>query len=214
LDGIVDRLDRCPREAEDKDDFRDQDGCPDPDNDGDGVLDADDRCPSDPGPAENQGCPDRDRDKDGIIDRLDNCPDEPGEAANNGCKRPQLARLTARGIEIVDTVYFETDKAVIQRKSFPLLDNVAAVIGAHPEIEVLRVEGHTDAQGDDAHNQKLSERRAAAVAAYLTKKGIDSGRLNPRGYGETQPIADNKTRGGRAQNRRVVFVIERSGAGD
>ena len=207
-DGIVDRLDRCPQEVEDRDSFEDTDGCPDPDNDHDGIADGDDACPTEAGVADLKGCPDKDRDGDGVVDRRDNCPDEAGDPANSGCKAKQLARITDSGIEISDTVYFKVDQGVIQKKSFPLLENVAQVLKNHPEVGLMRIEGHTDARGDDGHNQLLSEKRAQAVLEFLVQRGIARERLTARGFGETQPIGDNKTAAGRAKNRRVVFTKE------
>ncbi len=211
-DGILDKDDKCPNEPEDKDGFEDSDGCPDPDNDKDGVLDTDDKCPNDPGPKENLGCPDKDRDGDGVIDRLDNCPDVPGDPANQGCKKKQLARIENGRIAIVDSVYFESDKDVIIRRSFPLLENVADVIKGHPEIQRVLVEGHTDSRGKLEHNMDLSQRRAQSVVTFLVEHGVEAARLSARGFGPTQPISDNRTQGGRARNRRVVFTIIGAGA--
>jgi outer membrane protein OmpA-like peptidoglycan-associated protein len=118
----------------------------------------------------------------------------------------ELVRLTGDKIEILDAVYFRTDKADIRSKSFKLLDNIVKVLATHPAINV-RVEGHTDTDGDDAHNLDLSQRRAESVVAYLAKQGIDRARLTAQGFGETQPIADNATKKGKAANRRVVFAI-------
>lgn len=118
-----------------------------------------------------------------------------------------MATITATGIAIVDVVYFKTDRDVILAKSFKLLDNVAAVIQAHPELPLITIEGHTDDQGDDNHNLDLSQRRALAVKNYLAAKGVDAARLDAKGYGETKPIADNKKAKGRAANRRVEFKI-------
>ncbi len=207
-DGIPDDKDKCKNEAEDKDGFQDEDGCPDPDNDADGLLDGDDKCPDEAGPKQNGGCPDKDRDSDGVVDRFDNCPDEPGPAENGGCAKTQLVVITEAKLEIKDKVFFDTDKDTIKKKSFPLLDNVAAVLQAHPEIKKVRVEGHTDNVGPDAHNKDLSERRAKSVRKYLIDQGhVDAGRLDAAGYGPDRPIADNATDDGRAQNRRVEFVI-------
>jgi large repetitive protein len=210
-DGIADLDDKCPEQAEDKDGFEDKDGCPDPDNDKDGVLDLVDACPLVAGPAENRGCPDADRDGDSVVDRLDNCPDEKGPAENQGCPKKQLVKITDDKLEIIESVYFKTDRAVIEPRSFGLLDNVAAVLVAHDQLKI-QVEGHTDSQGDDAYNKKLSQRRTEAVVAYLVKKGIAAARLTALGFGEEKPIADNKTAEGRAQNRRVVFTV--IGGGD
>ena len=104
-------------------------------------------------------------------------------------------------------MYFRTDKDIIEKRSYAILENVAAVMTAHPEVRSVRVEGHTDNKGGARHNQELSQRRAAAVVAFLVKKGVERSRLDPIGFGQNQPIADNKTNEGRAANRRVEFVI-------
>ncbi|MEZ4365779.1 MAG: Ig-like domain-containing protein [Kofleriaceae bacterium] len=205
-DGLYDHVDACPQEPEDADGFKDDDGCLDDDNDNDGVLDTVDRCPMESGPAANGGCPDTDRDGDGVVDRLDNCPDEKGTAARQGCAKKQLVTITDGRLDILESVYFKTNKAVIEKRSYKLLDNVADVLTAQGHLRV-RVEGHTDSQGNDEFNKDLSQRRADAVVAYLVGKGIDAGRLEPVGYGEEQPVADNATKAGRASNRRVVFTI-------
>jgi len=88
-DGIIDKLDKCPTEPEDKDGFEDADGCPDPDNDKDGILDKADKCPNEPedkdGFEDEDGCPDPDNDKDGVLDTDDKCPNEAGPKENGGC---------------------------------------------------------------------------------------------------------------------------------
>ncbi|HVV84170.1 MAG TPA: OmpA family protein [Kofleriaceae bacterium] len=206
-DGIVDRVDRCPTDPEDKDGHADDDGCPE-DNDADGLLDAVDACPDVAGPPENRGCPDADRDGDTIVDRLDNCPDEPGTAANHGCKEKQLAVLDNGRIEILDVVYFKTSKAVIETRSFPLLDAVAGIIRNHPELPKITIEGHTDDRGNDAYNLDLSQRRAESVRRYLITQGIAGERLDAVGYGETRPIVPNDSNAHRSANRRVEFKLE------
>ncbi len=209
-DGIADHKDGCVADPEDKDGFQDEDGCPELDNDNDGLVDERDRCPIEAGVIENGGCPDKDRDGDTVVDRLDNCPDEAGVVANAGCKRKQLVAITSSGITIIDSVYFKTGKDIIEKRSFKLLDNVAAVILAHPEVGVIRVEGHTDDVGDDASNLDLSQRRAESVKRYLIEAGVPAARLAAQGFGETQPVKPNTSKKNRAENRRVVFVIERA----
>ena len=205
-DGVIGTADQCPDAPEDLDGFEDGNGCPDPDNDSDTVLDTDDACRDVPGVVNMKGCPDPDRDGDTVVDRLDNCPDEPGSPANQGCKDKQLVVITGDKLDILETVFFKTNKAVIEKRSYNLLDNVAAVLASHSTIRV-EVEGHTDDVGNDAYNKKLSQRRAEAVVAYLVRKGVDASRLQARGYGEEKPVADNKTKVGRATNRRVLFTI-------
>ena len=103
-------------------------------------------------------------------------------------------------------MFFDTNKATIKKVSFELLNQVAQAMQDNPTIQV-RIEGHTDSQGNDKFNLKLSQRRAESVRTYLIGKGVAADRMVPQGYGETVPIADNRTSAGRAQNRRVEFVI-------
>ncbi len=206
-DGLDDVADKCKDQAEDKDAFQDEDGCPDPDNDGDGVLDAKDKCPGTQGPVENNGCPDTDNDGDGIVDRLDNCPQEKGTEKNHGCKTKQLVVITKNQLQILDQVKFVTGSAKLSKASNKLLDNIARVLLSHLEIWKVKVEGHTDNVGNSEKNLKLSQDRAASVVAYLVKKGVAPERLEAIGHGDTKPIEDNGTSKGRAQNRRVEFNI-------
>jgi outer membrane protein OmpA-like peptidoglycan-associated protein len=206
-DGLDDTADKCRDQPEDKDSFQDDDGCPDPDNDNDGVLDAKDVCPSQQGPAESRGCPDTDGDGDGIVDRLDNCPEEKGTEKNRGCKTKQLVVITKNQLQILDQVKFVTNSAKLSKASNKLLDNIARVLIAHPEIAKVKVEGHTDNVGKPEKNLTLSQNRANSVVAYLVKKGVAPERLEGVGHGDAKPIEDNTTKKGRAQNRRVEFNI-------
>lgn len=223
-DGITDAKDKCPREAGPAA----TSGCPD--RDGDGITDKDDKCPGDKGPAATMGCPDRDgdgvadkddacpdkrgdsahkgcpdSDGDGIYDDTDRCPDKPGVAALRGCpeiKKEDKAKLE-RAIKLVQ---FETGKAVLLKKSYAVLDEVVSVMNQYSEYS-LNISGHTDNAGDDKMNQDLSERRAKACYDYLVSKGVAATRMASAGYGETKPVADNKTAAGREQNRRVEFEL-------
>ena len=134
------------------------------DKDGDGIVDADDQCPEDPEDLDEfedqNGCPDPDRDGDGVPDRVDNCPDEPGTVENHGCKEVQLVVIGAGQLEILEKVYFRTGSAKMQKRSWGLLDNVAQVMNAHPEIKKVRVEGHSDSTGSMKVNMRLSKARA------------------------------------------------------
>lgn len=109
-------------------------------------------------------------------------------------------------IVITETIHFETGKAVILPISYSILNSVAEVLKQNPNIKV-RVEGHTDSIGSDELNMRLSQARADSVMKYLISQGIDPGRLEAKGYGESLPIADNATPEGRAKNRRVEFTI-------
>ena len=212
-DGIIDTEDDCPRVPEDKDGFEDQDGCPEDDNDADGITDRLDQCPDEPedkdGFADDDGCPDCDNDGDGVPECpqvIDQCPAEPAQTADGCPQKYTMIVVTKDKIELKQTVYFDTKKATIKRVSFPLLDEVAQALADNPTIKV-RIEGHTDSQGSDKSNLKLSNNRAASVRKYLIGRGVDGDRMTSQGFGETVPIADNRTKAGRAENRRVEFFI-------
>jgi OOP family OmpA-OmpF porin len=110
-------------------------------------------------------------------------------------------------IELSETVQFETDSAVLVDRSKQLLDEVVKVLNDNPDLKKIVIEGHTDSQGTHPHNQKLSEQRVESVKAYLISKGVEPNRLRTKAFGDTKPIADNKTEDGRAKNRRVDFRI-------
>jgi outer membrane protein OmpA-like peptidoglycan-associated protein len=210
-DGIFDSVDACPTIPGVKSDDPAKNGCP-PDRDNDGIYDADDACPDVPGvksedPKKN-GCP-PDRDGDGILDPVDACPDAPGPAdpdpKKNGCP---LARIENGEVKIIEQVKFKTGSSEILKESDSVLNAVATIMKDHPELQKVRVEGHTDNRGAAAMNKALSERRAASVVAWLTKAGIDKKRLSSKGFGLDRPIDSNETEEGRQNNRRVEFHIE------
>jgi len=220
-DGFLDPVDSCPNAAETINGFQDQDGCPDEkphvDTDGDGLVDEVDRCPFNAEDfdtfQDEDGCPDPDNDLDGIFDVEDDCPFEP-ETKNqykdeDGCpdEAPSRVVLKKSKIEILDKVFFEVNKAVIRDVSFELLDEVATVIIDHPNLVLIRVEGHTDSDGSESYNERLSQSRAASVVDYLVARGVEPERLDAVGFGESRPIDTNKTSDGKQKNRRVEFVI-------
>lgn len=183
-------------------------GAPDDDHDRDGVPNLKDLCPREPGPAELDGCPDRDGDL--IPDREDRCPREPGPAENEGCPvEPDepVVQIERERLSLKDSIQFDTGRDTIKQESFKLLDDVARLLVAHPELDRIRVEGHTDNVGAAAYNKDLSERRAASVVRYLVGKGVEKERLEPAGFGFERPIASNATALGRARNRRVEFTL-------
>ncbi len=207
-DGILDIDDGAPNDAEDLDGFQDEDGIPDPDNDRDGIPDIQDGCPLEIGPPENKGCPDPDRDGDGVPDRIDNCPDEAGTPENKGCQEKQLVEIKDDRLEILDKVYFRSGSHRILKRSFALLDNVASVVQAHPEIDRIQVEGHTDERGSIKYNVRLSQRRANAVVQYLQRRRVARGRLIAKGFGPSRPVYPGATtEEDHAANRRVEFNI-------
>jgi outer membrane protein OmpA-like peptidoglycan-associated protein len=118
-------------------------------------------------------------------------------------------RVEGQQIVILEQINFDTGKATITHDSFRILEQVAAVLEAHPEIARVAVDGHTDNQGGGAPNKVLSEKRAVAVALWLIEHGVDARRLEARGFGLRRPIAANVTTMGRAKNRRVEFLIRR-----
>ncbi len=210
-DGIADRNDACPEQPEDRDGFEDEDGCPELDNDHDAIPDVSDACPLDAEDrddyADEDGCPDPDNDNDGIRDGADACPNDPGPPASNGCPG-QTSVETENALHVLEQVHFENNKAVILAESVPTLEQVKALLEAHPEISAVRIEGHTDSVGEDDRNFVLSKARAAAVGSWLVAHGIDKKRLAAWGCGEKHPIGDNTTPQGRAQNRRVMFNLD------
>jgi OOP family OmpA-OmpF porin len=200
-DGVVDSADRCPGTPRGV--SVNAEGCP-LDSDGDGVSDDKDECPNTVRGAEvdEKGC-ELDSDNDGVVDRLDRCP---GTAAG--------VQVDIRGCEIeaeirLQGVNFESNSDRLLSGAESVLDDAAATLLKNPSIKV-EVAGHTDSDGTAEYNEGLSARRAATVRDYLIANGVAADRMTTRGYGESQPVADNNTAGGKAENRRVVLrVLER-----
>jgi len=198
-DGIADKDDACPEVAG----LANLQGCPD--SDGDGVADNKDKCPTVAGPRENMGCPWPDTDGDSVLDKDDKCPDVRGTVANNGC--PEVSEDVMKKLnDYAKTILFDTNKATFQQRTYPVLEAMTAILKEYPGSN-FSIEGHTDADGKDAANQTLSENRAAAVKTYLVEKGIAEARLSSKGFGETVPVASNKTKAGKALNRRVEVKL-------
>ena len=142
-------------------------------------------------------CSTRDSDSDGVNDCLDKCPGTIKGATvdNKGC----AVRLILRG------QHFEYDSAKLSLNAKELLDGVAKDLIAFPQKNEIEVQGHASSEGSHPYNMKLSERRAHSVVEYLKMKGITN-KLTAKGYGETQPIADNATEAGKSENRRVELI--------
>jgi outer membrane protein OmpA-like peptidoglycan-associated protein len=200
-DGINDDNDKCPTVAG----LAKYQGCPVPDTDKDGINDEEDKCPNEPGVARYGGCPVPDRDKDGINDEEDKCPDVPGVAEQQGC--PAISDEVTKTVNYAaQNVYFNTASTKLLPKSFGPLNEVVKILKENTALK-LKIDGHTDNVGADDYNMKLSDGRAASVKAYLVSKGISADRLESEGFGETMPVADNKTPAGRSKNRRVEMKV-------
>ena len=143
---------------------------------------------------------DIDTDMDGVVDRLDECADSPKEF-----------RVDEKGCSIIELdfggVNFEPKSFDLTQESKRLLDEVVVMINVSPELQKIEVQAHTDYKGSGEANLKLSEQRALSVKNYLVSQGVSEKRLIAKGYGESQPIADNKTEEGRAKNRRVELKV-------
>ena len=201
-DGIADKDDSCP----DVKGLKEFAGCPD--TDGDGVQDKNDKCITVKGPKDNAGCPYPDTDGDTVLDKDDKCPTVKGPVSNQGC--PVAEQPTADAIkklnEYAKVILFDTSKATFQQQTYPVLEAITAILKEYPTSK-FSIEGHTDTDGKVAANQTLSENRAAAVKNYLVEKGIDSSRLTSSGFGPSKPIDTNKTKAGKANNRRVEVKV-------
>jgi OOP family OmpA-OmpF porin len=197
--------------------------CPVPkpvDSDGDGVVDDKDKCPNTPAgrKVNADGC-ELDTDGDGIVDGDDKCPTVYAKTAD-GCPlpvaaKPEPAPIAALAPEpapapkklVLEGVNFDYDKATLRQEDLAIIDRDAAGLEKWGNVNI-EVAGHTDSRGSDAYNMELSRQRAEAVRNYLISKGIAADRLTAKGYGESQPVADNDTDEGRFKNRRVELIAQ------
>jgi len=194
-DGIENSQDKCPTTPAGKEvNF---DGCClDGDDDKDGVLNSKDKCPTTPAGNQvdaNGCCLDLDDDKDGVLNSKDICPNTPlGDAVNSdGC--PKSVNLHIK---------FENDSYNVDSASDALIQKYANFLSKYTNYSA-KIVGYTDSRGSENYNQKLSENRANAVKSLLIKKGAPESSLTSAGMGEANPIADNATGNGRAENRRI-----------
>jgi OOP family OmpA-OmpF porin len=200
-DAIADKDDKCPDVAG----IQKYNGCPVPDTDKDGINDEMDKCPQAAGTAKYNGCPIPDTDNDGVNDEEDRCPRLAGTVANHGC--PEVKEEVKKKIDKAATsIYFASGKAVLLATSNKSLNEVAQILQSDMDLK-LDINGHTDNTGKAEKNQALSENRAKAVYDYLVKKGVSSDKLKSMGFGQDQPVADNKTAAGRTKNRRVELLL-------
>ena len=209
LDGIENEDDECPEEAGVR-----PHGCPeDLDTDKDGIPNDRDKCPNKWGDTPS-GCPIPDTDGDGIFDSKDSCVEEPetynGFDDTDGCPDEppdEVKQFTG----VIKGIKFATGKATVRRQSFKLLNKAVRVMNKFPQIRI-EIVGHTDSTGSRSNNMELSRARADSVKKYLVDSGIDASRVETRGAGPDEPIADNKSKSGRAENRRIEFKLLRPGA--
>ncbi|MCH7827298.1 MAG: OmpA family protein, partial [Bacteroidetes bacterium] len=198
-DGVADYLDKCPDTP--KGVKVDSDGCP-LDTDGDGVADYLDKCPDTLTgvKVDSDGCP-LDTDGDGVADYLDKCPDT-----------PKGDKVDKYGCSVILPVIFGADanfalnSSKLSRESYSSLDQLAEKMNTNQQYIAI-VEGYTDTYGQADYNMKLSKRRAESVVNYLVNKGVERDRFTVKPFGETNPVASNKTKEGRAKNRRVVVKL-------
>lgn len=199
-DGVLNSKDKCPTTQPGV--KVDANGC-DLDSDKDGVIDSLDKCPNTPAgtKVDENGCKvDGDDDKDGVLNSKDICPNTPvGEAVNSdGCSKTVTLNIN-----------FENNSAAIKAESEKRMQTYADFLTTYTNYSA-KIIGYTDSVGSEAYNQKLSERRAQAVVADLIAKGVNPDQLTALGKGEANPIADNATAEGRAENRRIEAELTRN----
>jgi outer membrane protein OmpA-like peptidoglycan-associated protein len=214
-DGVADRFDQCPREREDRDGFRDGDGCPDNDNDKDGLIDEKDHCPDAAEDTDafmdDDGCPDLDNDKDGVPDAQDACPNDTSQGSGkthpNGCP---LIQIHGKKLTIASAIRFKSDSAQLPESARDTLKEIVSFMNARPIADRLRVEGYTDLWGSALQNQRLGEQRANAVKQMLVHLGLDHTRIEAFGRATKAPIGDGKAPNSAKQSRRVEFYLSLS----
>jgi outer membrane protein OmpA-like peptidoglycan-associated protein len=151
--------------------------------------------------------PEPDRDGDGVSDAADNCPDVAGPVENSGCPVYQKIVVLPDKLQLKEKIAFAWDSARLDETSRPVLDEVAQALKDNLNFRV-QVDGHASSDGDDAHNQVLSEDRASAVVDYLAMRGVARDRLSSKGFSSSVPAGTNLTAAGRVTNRRVDFVVD------
>jgi outer membrane protein OmpA-like peptidoglycan-associated protein len=206
-DGVSDVQDRCPDIREDLDGYRDQDGCPDADNDRDGIADAADLCPNDAedrdGHHDADGCPDLDNDGDGIPDIQDRCPSA-RETMNfyqdgDGCPDEKPDRVSRNDLQ---GLLFAHGKADLDARADSLIAVLAHKLAIYKGTQVI-LYGH--AEPTESNGKALGLLRAGAVAEALKKLGIASDRISLVSMAASEPVSNNQSAKGRAQNRRVTL---------
>jgi outer membrane protein OmpA-like peptidoglycan-associated protein len=187
---------------------------PDADRDGDGIVDIKDACPDQAetidGYTDDDGCPELDGDGDGVEFGRDQCPQEPIHPEqdprwSDGC--PQIAEFAGDRIVITQAIFFEEGRTALLPSAEPILAAVLEVMNDHPDIQYFLIEGHTNSNGTDSFNLRLSDARAFSVAEWLAHHGVDPKRLLSKGFGETRPVVPDDAPDAMAINRRVEFRV-------
>ncbi|PHQ66009.1 MAG: cell envelope biogenesis protein OmpA [Sulfurimonas sp.] len=201
-DGVLNSQDKCPNTpAGSRVDVK---GCfLDGDDDNDGILNSADACLATAAgiTVDAKGCKvDGDDDKDGVLNSKDICPNTPlGDSVNSdGCP----AKVTLH-------VKFENNSDVVNQESFDIIGKYADFLNNYSSYSA-KIIGYTDSRGSENYNQKLSEKRANAIKSMLLEKGVPANRLSSVGMGEASPVADNSTKEGRAQNRRIEAELTKN----
>lgn len=192
-DGVADNKDKCVADPEDKDNFQDEDGCPDNDNDGDNIADKDDICPDEKETfnklKDEDGCPDE-----AIATGPDPKPDPDPD--------PQPAAMSS-----AETVYYASGKTVLTKDNRVKIDAVIATLKSD-STKKARIEGHADEVGPASDNLALSIERADEVYKYMLKKGVKKSQLSYKGFGEKRKADTSNTTEGHSKNRRVEIFVE------
>ncbi len=229
-DGILDVNDGAPSDAEDFDGYKDNDGIPDLDNDGDGILDKNDGAPNDTEDIDaymdTDGIPDLDNDADRIPDVKDKAPgtdqtvlnqidtketyndfeDEDGVPDTKPAAVVPVEEQELQEALFTHVVHFATSLYTIPEADKVFLNKVADSMKKLPKVRI-QIQGHTDNTGNDAINIPLSLNRAKVVRDYLLSRGVESSRMEVKGFSKDKPIASNDTVEGRGQNRRADIII-------
>ncbi|HND33258.1 MAG TPA: OmpA family protein, partial [Myxococcota bacterium] len=187
---------------------------PEADRDGDHLVDREDLCPDQAETvdtfADGDGCPELDGDQDGVPFVRDQCPEKPIFAAqdprySDGC--PQVAELAGDRITIAETIFFKEGRADLLPESERVLGAVRDLMQAHPTLGPVLISGHTNQNGAEEFNWRLSDARAYAVMSWLVEQGVDPARLISKGFGESQPLVDPRSAEAEVRNRRVEFQV-------
>ena len=197
-DGVANSADACPKTPAGA--SVDAKGCQ-LDSDGDGIVDMNDKCPASPAGAsvDAKGCQ-LDSDGDGVVDGADKCPDSPADKPvdADGCTIVSV---------VLKSVNFKSNSSELTPGSNKELDKAVAAMNKYPQLRI-EIQAHSDSMGEAGYNQSLSDKRANSVRDYMIDKGIAANRMEAKGYGESQPIADNGTKEGRLTNRRVELKVQ------